>query len=325
MHSESGEPCPDFVQMSRELEMDRSENWDLNERKSYGVPPRLSDHSNQAQQFIPEHIGRPGFFPIHPWFYPPFDEQGMFSMRFHPLNPYYANCYTIPYGFCVPEREPFKTPQVPPTSDSRDPSLKNLHMLNQAIKHLEEAPHIHQNANQPHQQHTPNEATKHIPAQEKATKKRVTHRSSRFCEVESCETTRHFGPPGGKTRFCFYHKEEGMVNLSLRRCLECTKTASFGYINTNRKEYCYEHRKPDTINLSLKRCGHEGCERPASSSYCRKLCSLHKDDALSPSYAQDLGYDSDTQSSNGFLEKKVKVRALEIIITQFFRSTLLSE
>jgi len=307
MHRETDHPVEAPGEVARNpQEFDPTWNWLVNQRQKYAMAADNND-LNQGKQFPPEYIAPPGFMPWNPWLYPPIDKQGVFPLGFHPLHPFYADYYNIPYNFYVPGQEAFRVPEVDARPDTRDPSLENLKMLNRAIKHIEEVPHINQKSNSPHQQNTPDETSTQLPEITKPIKKTGTHRSSRFCEVENCETTRHFGPPGGKTRFCFYHKEEGMINLSLRRCLECTKTASFGYTKTNRKEYCYEHRKPDTINLSLKRCGHPGCERPASSTHSgRKRCSLHKDDALNASNSQDLAGDSDAQSITGPLGKKVK-------------------
>lgn len=101
----------------------------------------------------------------------------------------------------------------------------------------------------------------------------------RTCEKEGCPTTRHFGFDGEKARFCFYHKEEGMTNLSLRKCLECHRTASFGLLSTKVKEFCSEHKKEGHINLSLKRCTIEGCDKTANYGFHKEalqFCGIHK-------------------------------------------------
>lgn len=108
-------------------------------------------------------------------------------------------------------------------------------------------------------------------------------KSNRCCEFESCETTRHFGLPGEKSRFCFFHKKEGMINLSLRKCLDCNKTASFGYPDTHRKLFCSVHKKEGTINLSIRRCFYPDCEKTAnygSFNEPLRFCSAHKTDKM---------------------------------------------
>jgi len=70
-----------------------------------------------------------------------------------------------------------------------------------------------------------------------------------------------------------------MVNLSLRKCLECSRTASFGLTHLKLKQYCSEHKKDGCINLSHKTCGSEHCDKSANFGYFGKplqFCRRHK-------------------------------------------------
>jgi len=119
----------------------------------------------------------------------------------------------------------------------------------------------------------------------KAPKKSIEHevgesmKKNRTCEKEGCLTTRHFGYVGESARFCFCHKEDGMINLSIRKCMECSRTASFGLLQTKLKQYCKEHKKPEHINLSLKKCTIGTCPKTANYGFQNKplqFCSSHK-------------------------------------------------
>lgn len=108
-------------------------------------------------------------------------------------------------------------------------------------------------------------------------------KNSRICEQENCSTTRHFGWPGDKARFCFYHKKPGMFNLSLHKCIECNKTASFGYLSTKKKEFCNEHKKDGTINLSIRKCIFPECDKTANYGDFGdrlKFCRAHKMESM---------------------------------------------
>jgi len=104
-------------------------------------------------------------------------------------------------------------------------------------------------------------------------------KTSGKCEAEGCPTSRHFGYDRKTAKFCFQHKKEGMINLSLRKCLECPRTASFGFSHLKLKQYCSEHKKEGCINLSHKTCKTENCDKSANYGYFGKpllFCKEHK-------------------------------------------------
>jgi len=123
------------------------------------------------------------------------------------------------------------------------------------------------------------------PAEEKAKEDPddLSKKPYRSCEFKECKTTRHFGFPGEKARCCFVHRKDGMVNLSLRTCKECTRTASYGYLPGRKKQYCAGHKKEGTVNLSLRKCNFQECNKTANYGYVGerlKYCSAHKMDNM---------------------------------------------
>jgi len=106
---------------------------------------------------------------------------------------------------------------------------------------------------------------------------------SRICEYKDCNTTRHYGHVGMHARFCSFHKEPGMINLSRKLCKECSKSACYGPPDTRKKLYCAEHKRHGTVNLTLRRCTFPNCGKTANYGHLGEItqyCSKHKTDEM---------------------------------------------
>lgn len=114
-----------------------------------------------------------------------------------------------------------------------------------------------------------------------------TKSRNRMCSENGCNKQASYGYylgnsvsvinlPKGVHENCSKHKKEGMVNLCAYKCLECKKTALFGY-DGNKPRYCSDHKKEDTINLKNHKC--LNCDSRASFGYesnrKRLYCAYH--------------------------------------------------
>mmetsp|Transcript_27758 Transcript_27758/g.43722 ORF Transcript_27758/g.43722 Transcript_27758/m.43722 type:complete len:96 (-) Transcript_27758:75-362(-) len=82
------------------------------------------------------------------------------------------------------------------------------------------------------------------------------NRKKHYCEYHECSRAPafNFEGQGGKTRFCFEHKLEGMVRLkhSKKQLCEgvgCTVQASFNYQSERKMRFCALHKLKGMENL----------------------------------------------------------------------------
>ena len=82
----------------------------------------------------------------------------------------------------------------------------------------------------------------------------------RLCENPICDLHPNFGFKGQKARFCYQHKEEGMVDIISKRCenVNCEKHATHGYKGQG-YTYCSSHKVEGMINLDSQKCESLDC------------------------------------------------------------------
>lgn len=83
---------------------------------------------------------------------------------------------------------------------------------------------------------------------------RLYKRKRPICIHEGCETMASFNYIGLTTRlYCNIHKLDGMINLTIVRCIICNNPASYNYIGKIGKLYCKIHKSPDMIDLNKRK------------------------------------------------------------------------
>ena len=98
------------------------------------------------------------------------------------------------------------------------------------------------------------------------------------CITDGCNVSASYNVPGETTAlYCASHREDGMVNIRMRRCRYpgCQKSSSFGHTS---KEFCKSHAEDGMRNLLAILCAHPGCEIQASynvAGHRPKVCQAH--------------------------------------------------
>lgn len=99
------------------------------------------------------------------------------------------------------------------------------------------------------------------------------------CDYEGCKNLASYNYPDIKIKkFCVKHKSPEMVFIKSNLCIECGKSAKFGY--DCKRTHCSQHKLPDMINLSVTKCKHSKCTKAPNFNYPSQLkglyCSEHK-------------------------------------------------
>ena len=94
-----------------------------------------------------------------------------------------------------------------------------------------------------------------------------------------------------RPRFCAFHKEDGMVNVTSKKCAQpaCTKQPCFNLPNELLGKFCATHRTPEMVNVRERRCEHGGCFRKPvynlptekRGRFCKEHCGENMVDVLS--------------------------------------------
>ena len=107
----------------------------------------------------------------------------------------------------------------------------------------------------------------------------------RHCEFTGCRTRPCFNiPEETKGIFCYYHKQDGMVNVQRKRCIDITCNRYAYYSLPGRTaEFCFDHKTEDMIDIVGQLCVASECNR---YSYYNlpdnppKFCALHKQEGM---------------------------------------------
>ena len=75
------------------------------------------------------------------------------------------------------------------------------------------------------------------------------------CLENGCQTRAIFGFEGGNAKYCFKHKDNGMIDVKNKTCQYegCKKRPSYGIEGKNAK-YCIMHREDYMIDVVNKKC-----------------------------------------------------------------------
>jgi hypothetical protein len=94
-----------------------------------------------------------------------------------------------------------------------------------------------------------------------------------LCRAPGCTKYVNYGYPGDKKSRCRFHKEEGMLDLTCRRCSMCIKRASYGFPGQPRS-HCRDHKQEGMICYDIKCC--KKCDKVAIMGYVtRTHCRTH--------------------------------------------------
>jgi hypothetical protein len=76
-----------------------------------------------------------------------------------------------------------------------------------------------------------------------------------ICIFGDCKKGASYNIEGETKRlYCSTHKEENMISLKCRKCLECYKEPCFNLEGEKRGIYCDEHKKVNMINVKSPKC-----------------------------------------------------------------------
>lgn len=66
-----------------------------------------------------------------------------------------------------------------------------------------------------------------------------------------------------QVEFCSQHAQDGMVNLTSRKCGQegCSKHPFYGNESTGKMEFCAQHASPGMTNLASRKCAYDGCSK----------------------------------------------------------------
>ena len=102
---------------------------------------------------------------------------------------------------------------------------------------------------------------------------------SKKCNHIGCSKQGTFGIAENLEIYCLEHKDDNMIDIIHKICLNCNKRAYYGN-SFGKLLYCKEHKK-DTINLSVKKCKFIGCKtQPRFGINKATHCKSHKTDNM---------------------------------------------
>lgn len=108
-----------------------------------------------------------------------------------------------------------------------------------------------------------------------------------ICNYEGCKKTCRFNFPNEKKPlFCATHKQDGMINLSVKiKCSfeGCNKIPSYNFEGKN-AERCSEHKLEGMVDVAHRICAHKDCRTIPTYNFegikTPKFCFSHKDDGM---------------------------------------------
>ena len=103
-----------------------------------------------------------------------------------------------------------------------------------------------------------------------------------MCKKDNCQTTASFNFLGMKPEYCGSCKDDGMVNVRSKTCVDCDKIPTYNREGEKPALYCLTHKKEDMVNVISKTC----LECKKQPTYNREgetialYCSAHKTDDM---------------------------------------------
>ena len=100
---------------------------------------------------------------------------------------------------------------------------------------------------------------------------------ARICIV--CKKTQsYFNHCGLKSQYCFNCKIDGMINVNVKKCLECDEKSLYNYKGTRIQKYCKKNKLDKMFNCHNNICIFDDCLISSMYGINGKAthCSLHK-------------------------------------------------
>lgn len=112
-------------------------------------------------------------------------------------------------------------------------------------------------------------------------------RRGKLCETMGCPSAPSYNNPGlTKSRFCFIHKEKGMINTKATMCESdgCEKIANYNIGSEDIGKFCFAHKSAAMINVKAQLCTAEGCHKVPSYNHSTEprplFCKDHCEDGM---------------------------------------------
>jgi len=104
-----------------------------------------------------------------------------------------------------------------------------------------------------------------------------------MCKESGCKKQAHYNYQGEKKAIlCGTHKTDGMVNVTSKPCIECTKIPMFNKEGEKTGLYCFDHKKDEMVYITTKHCLE--CKKQANFNKCGEkkgiYCATHKKDDM---------------------------------------------
>src|SRR3990172_5304820 len=100
-------------------------------------------------------------------------------------------------------------------------------------------------------------------------------------ETHGCNSkSKCYNYEGGLPLFCGDHRLDDMINVKVKRCVECNTIARFGF-SKDSVERCGVHRKPGMKNYKSRHC--EKCDKIPSFGFPGKtarFCGSHYEEGM---------------------------------------------
>ncbi len=103
------------------------------------------------------------------------------------------------------------------------------------------------------------------------------------CEANGCKKRPNFNTRGyRKGRFCFEHKEEGMMDVIHPTCENCDKRPHFNTRGNSKGRFCFEHKEQGMVDVISPMC--EKCDKRPNfntrGTSKGRFCSEHKEEGM---------------------------------------------
>lgn len=97
------------------------------------------------------------------------------------------------------------------------------------------------------------------------------------CHKSGCTLSAKFNIQGSENgKFCFKHREDGMIHIRQNFCRYCTRQAKYGY-TFGKSLACSEHKKKDMVDVKHRKCAHPECTTNPYFNYKGEKCGLYCD------------------------------------------------
>jgi EsV-1-7 cysteine-rich motif len=138
------------------------------------------------------------------------------------------------------------------------------------------------------------------------------------CKHMGCKKCPIYNIEGEKKgAYCKDHKKDGMVCVTIKKCIEegCTISARFNKKGLKKSLYCKAHMKPGMVDVVHKACAEKDCDQRAT--YNKKglkelYCSMHKKEGMiDVRHKPCIAEGCTKEPSYGFKGKKSRIYCAE--------------